>query len=428
MKKRALIITYYWPPAGGPGVQRWLHFVKHFKEFGIEPVVYIPENPHYPLLDESFALEIPLDLEIIKHPIKEPYRLASLFSKKKTQRISSGIITKKKPSLLEKVLLYIRGNYFIPDARVGWVDPSVQFLKSYLADNPVDIIITTGPPHSLHLIGLKLKEIVNKPWVADFRDPWTTIHYHKSLRLTAASERKHKQLEAAVLRSADRLVVTSPSTKKEFEVITDTPIAVITNGYGETKNIVKNLDTNFSMAHIGSLLSERNPAVLWKVLSEIAAKNEFFKSDFRLKLAGAVSEDVIASIKSFHLEDNVEVIGYVSHNEALQLQHNAQLLLLVEMNKPETRSIIPGKLFEYLAARRPIIALGPNGSDMAAIILETNSGYFFTYQEAELLKNQILSYYTLYKDNRLLLGASDIQQFSRKELTRKMAQLLCELP
>jgi hypothetical protein len=351
-----------------------------------------------------------------------------MFSKKKTQRISSGIITKKKPSLLEKVLLYIRGNYFIPDARIGWVDPSVQFLKSYLVDNPVDVIITTGPPHSLHLIGLKLKEIVNKPWIADFRDPWTTIHYHKSLRLTAASERKHKQLEAAVLRSADRIVVTSPSTKKEFEVITDIPITIITNGYGETKHIEQNLDKGFSIAHIGSFLSERNPVVLWKVLSEIASNNEFFKKDLRLKFAGAVSEDVIASINGFQLKDNLEVIGYVSHDEAIQLQHNAQLLLLVEMNKPETRSIIPGKLFEYLAARRPIIAMGPKGSDMQAIISETNSGHFFGYQDSELLKNQILSYYSVYKENRLLLGASDIQQYSRKELTRKMAQLLCELP
>lgn len=428
MKKRALIVTYYWPPAGGPGVQRWLQFVKYFREFGIEPVVYIPENPHYPLLDESFASEVPSDIEILKHPIKEPYRFAALFSKKKTKQISSGIISKQTPSVIEKLLLYVRGNYFIPDARIGWVNPSVTFLKNYLAENPVDVIVTTGPPHSLHLIGLKLKGTVKIPWVADFRDPWTTIHYHKSLRLTAASERKHKELEVQVLQSADRVVVTSPTTKKEFELITESPIVVITNGYGEIKQVEKKLDSAFSIAHIGSLLSERNPEVLWKVLSEIASKDEVFKQDLKIKFSGAVSEEVLASINSFQLKDNLEMFGYVSHDEALQLQHNAQLLLLVEMNKPETRSIIPGKLFEYLAARRPILALGPQGSDMAAIILETRSGHFFGYQEAELLKEQILRYYTFYKEGRLQLDTSDIQQFSRRELTHKMAQLLCELP
>ncbi|MBZ0328620.1 MAG: glycosyltransferase family 4 protein [Altibacter sp.] len=428
MKKRALIITYYWPPAGGPGVQRWLNFVKYLGEFDIEPVVYIPENPHYPLVDTTFISVVPEGIELIKHPIKEPYRLAALFSKKKTQQISSGIITKKKPSLLEKVLLYIRGNYFIPDARIGWVQPSVRFLQDYLKVHPVDVVITTGPPHSLHLIGLKLKEIVKIPWVADFRDPWTTIHYHNSLRLTVASERKHKKLEAQVLQNADRVVVTSPTTKKEFEIITDAPIAVITNGYGDTANdIVPNFDKRFSIAHIGSLLSERNPKVLWKVLSEIASENDTFKKDLQLKFAGAVSEDVLASIDSFQLRENLEVIGYVSHSEAIQLQHNAQLLLLVEMNKPETRAIIPGKLFEYLVARRPIIAFGPQGSDMAGIISETKSGHFFGYHNEEALASQILEYYALFKADALYLGPSEINQYSRRELTKKLAAVLHEL-
>ena len=181
--KRALIITYYWPPAGGPGVQRWLQFVKYFKEFGIEPVVYVPDNPHYPIVDSGFTALIPTGIEIIKLPIKEPYRLAGMLSKKKTTRISGGIITDKNQSFTEKLLLFIRGNLFIPDARVRWVKPSVEFLKNYVRENPVEVIITTGPPHSLHLIGMQMKQKLGLKWLADFRDPWTTIHYHKSLRL-----------------------------------------------------------------------------------------------------------------------------------------------------------------------------------------------------------------------------------------------------
>ena len=229
--KRALIIAYYWPPAGGPGVQRWLKFVTYFKQFGIEPVVYVPENPNYPLIDESLIDQVPSDIEILKYPIREPYGWARVISSKRTKRISSGIITERKPSFKERFMLWVRGNFFIPDARVGWVKPSVRFLKNYLAENPVDVIITTGPPHSMHLIGRQLKQEFGIQWMTDFRDPWTTIHYHKSLRLSKSSEKKHKRLEAAVLSECDHIIVTSPTTKREFEEITRVPIQVITNGY-----------------------------------------------------------------------------------------------------------------------------------------------------------------------------------------------------
>ena len=424
LKRRALIITYYWPPAGGPGVQRWLKFVKYFREFDVEPIVYVPENPHYPITDTSFKSDIPSDITILKHPIREPYRLAGLISKKKTKSISSGIISKNEPSILERILLYIRGNYFIPDARVGWVKPSVIYLQDYLSTNPIDVVITTGPPHSLHLIGLRLKEQLNVNWIADFRDPWTTIHYHKSLRLTRSAELKHKKLESGVLKSADAIVVTSPTTKKEFERITEKEITVITNGYDIEEGVITNLDTQFTCAHIGSLLSDRNPKVLWKVLSEIIEEIPSFKTDLQLLFAGMISDDVISDISSFGLTENLKLVGYVSHDAAVQLQFNAQLLLLVEIDSTETRSIIPGKLFEYLRAKRPILALGPEGSDISKIISDTESGSFFTYQEGSKLKEQIISYYNRYKEGKLNISSSKIEQYSRRELTAKMAHVI----
>ena len=154
--KKVLIITYYWPPAGGPGVQRWVKFVKYLRDFGIDPIIYTPENPTYPILDPHIATDIPEDLTLLKTKIFEPYALASLFSREKTQKISAGIIPTRKPSLLDKLLLWIRGNLFIPDARVLWVRPSVKYLSEYLTEHPIDTIITTAPPHSLHLIGLRL--------------------------------------------------------------------------------------------------------------------------------------------------------------------------------------------------------------------------------------------------------------------------------
>ena len=422
--KRALIITYYWPPAGGPGVQRWLMFVKYFRDFGVEPIVYVPENPHYPLTDSTFAAEIPSDIEIIKFPIKEPYKLAGLFSKKKTKQISSGIISEKKKTILEKIMLFVRGNFFIPDARVGWVQPSVAFLKNYLKENAVDTIITTGPPHSLHLIGQRLQGDLRLPWIADFRDPWTTIHYHKSLQLTTASERKHKQLESKVLNAADAIVVTSPTTKTEFQQITERPIEIITNGFEISEDILSVLDKTFSIAHIGSLLSERNPLVLWHILSEISSETPDFLTDLKIKLAGTISEEILSSIKEFGLSECLENLGYVTHSEAIQIQHNAQLLLLVEIDSVETRSIIPGKLFEYLAARRPIIALGPKGSDVKAIVDETESGEYFTTSDKQALKNYILKKYRQYKNASLTIDSKGIEKYSRRELTRTMAKLI----
>lgn len=422
--KRALIITYYWPPAGGPGVQRWLQFVRYFNDFGIEPVVFVPENPHYPLQDASFEALVPETTEILKFPVKEPYRLAGFLSKKKTKQISSGIISNKEQSSLEKLMLYVRGNFFIPDARIGWVKPSVAFLKNYLSEQPVDTIITSGPPHSLHLIGMELKEALQLKWIADFRDPWTTIHYHKSLRLTNASEKKHKDLEKKVLNTADIIVVTSPTTKKEFELLTTKPIDVITNGFVASEAVYPILDTKFSMAHIGSLLSERNPIMLWKVLSEIASENKSFKNNLEIVLAGTISDEVFESIESFGLKENCKDLGYVSHTEALTLQHNSQVLLLIEIDRPETRAILPGKIFEYLAAYRPILALGPKGSDIEGILTETKSGLFFSASEETALKNQIIQWYDAYLDGTLSVASKGVEAYSRRELTRKMAKLI----
>lgn len=425
--KRALIITYYWPPAGGPGVQRWLKFVKYFRDFGVEPIVYVPENPSYPLIDENFVNEVPSGVEVVKFPIKEPYRFAKLFSKKKTKQISSGIISKNKVSALEKLMLYIRGNFFIPDARIGWVKPSIKFLSEYISNNSIDVIITTGPPHSLHLIGMQLKKEHDLKWIADFRDPWTTIHYHKSLRLNKDSERKHKEMEAAVLKGADIIVVTSPTTKREFENITTIPIEVITNGFDVSPKTEVNLDDEFSISHIGSLLSERNPGVLWRVLRRISEEDPSFKRSLQLKFAGAVSEEVKESLRKNGLLFNTDFLGYVSHSEALELQRQSQVLLLVEIDSDDTRAIIPGKLFEYLAANRPIIALGPKGSDIEGIIQETKAGEFFSYSDEDKLKAQILEYFKGYKNGDLTVFSEGIEKYSRRQLTEKMAELVIKL-
>lgn len=423
--KKVLIITYYFPPAGGPGVQRWLKFVKYLPDFGIQPIVYVPQNPTYPIVDEKLNDEISDKAIVIKKKIFEPYALASVFSKNKTKKISSGIIpSQKKQSLLERFFLWIRGNLFIPDARVYWVRPSVRFLEKYIAENHIDTIITSGPPHSLHLIGLALQSKLKLKWIADFRDPWTTIGYHKSLRLTQASAKKHKELEHRVLNAADTILVTSKTTKTEFEAITSKPIEVITNGYDVEQVGKQPLDEKFTLAHIGSFLSDRNPRILWKSLKELIKENAAFARDFELKLIGAVSREVLDTIEEFKLAKYTNNLGYVSHKEAIAHQRKSQVLLLVEIDSEETKSIIPGKLFEYMVSERPILAIGPEGSDFAEIITDTNTGAFFTYDEKERLKAQILDYYKLFCERKLQSHPVALQQYSRKNLTQQLANLL----
>ena len=423
--KKVLIITYYWPPAGGPGVQRWLKFVKYLPEFGVEPIVYIPENPNYPIVDESLVNEIPNTITILKQPIKEPYRLAGLLSKKSANTISKGVIPKqKKQSLAEKAMLYIRGNFFIPDARKAWVKPSVIYLSNYIKENNIEAIITTGPPHSLHLIGLQLKNKINLKWIADFRDPWTTIGYHKKLKLTKSSASKHKALEASVLNTADQIVVTSNVTKTEFQKITQKPIDVITNGYDITVAPSVKHDNKFTLSHIGSLLSERNPEILWKALSELISENELFAQSFQLNLIGTVSEDILESIDNNNLKGYSNVIGYVSHQKAIEYQQQSQVLLLIEIDSEDTKCIIPGKLFEYMVSKRPILAIGPKDSDVENIIGDTNTGRYFGYSDKETIKSAILEYFELYKQKNLEVKPVGINKYSRRELTKSLAQLI----
>ena len=424
-KKKVLIITYYWPPAGGPGVQRWLKFVKYLPEYDIDPVVYCPENPNYPIIDESLVNEIPNNITILKQPINEPYGLASIFSKGSSKKISSGVIPKsKKQSFIEKTMLYVRGNFFIPDARKNWVKPSVEFLSNYIKEHQIETIITTGPPHSLHLIGLQLKASLGVKWFADFRDPWTTIGYHKDLKLTESSKAKHLSLEQKVLNTADQIIVTSNHTKNEFQTKTKQPITVITNGYDSHNVRVEGKDEKFTLSHIGSLLSERNPVVLWETLSELIKENKAFSEVFRLQLVGVVSNDVIESIHKNGLKNYVDVVGYVSHDDALKFQMKSQLLLLIEIDSEDTKAIIAGKVFEYLISETPILAMGPKDADVEKIITSTNTGTYFSYNQKAELKLQLLTYFEAFQNNTLKVNAIGLQPYSRRALTEKLAKLI----
>ena len=422
--KKVLIITYYWPPAGGSGVQRWLKFVKYFRDFGIEPIVYTVENPNYPIVDESLAKDIPKGIEILTQPIREPNNLFAFFGKKKTE--SAGFLNPN-PSFFGKILQYIRANYFIPDARKYWVKPSTSYLKKYLKTNKIDVVITTGPPHSMHLIGLNLNKELNIKWIADFRDPWTEIDYFQQLPLTKKAIEKHHSLEKEVLKNADAVLVVGKTMQENFSKF-NSKVITVTNGFDEAltpENVA--LDPKFSVTHIGLMNADRNPKMLWEVLAEIVSENEEFSKDFDLKLIGKADASVIADISKYRLSKNVQVIDYVTHDKVVEFQQKSQVLLLIVNNVPSAKGILTGKIFEYLMAKRPILAIAPSNGDVSEIINETNSGVVIDFGDKVGLKKAILEYYSKFKLGNLPVESKNIAQFHRKELTKKVSELIYKI-
>ena len=423
--KKVLIITYYWPPAGGPGVQRWLKFVKYLPEHNIQPIVYCPKNPSYPTTDHTLSNDISPNLTVLKHPIKEPLRFLKLFFKNKTNALSKGgIPPTKKQGFLDWFLLFIRGNFFVPDARIFWVKPSVEFLSDYISKHHIGTIITTGPPHSVHLIGMQLKAKHQLRWLADFRDPWTNIGYHKNLNLTQKIQQKHVQLERQVLNTSDYIIVTSSQTKQLFSKITQQPIFVITNGFDDEIVAPTPLDSNFTLTHIGALLEQRNPLLLWEVLYELVEENTEFKANFELVLVGETSHAVLQSIRSAGLDSFLRNKGSVTHLEAVEHQQKSQVLLLLEANTNEASYIIPGKLFEYLNANRPIVAIGPKNSDVQTILKDTNTGFYFNYKDKNALKTHLLTLFDAYLKHTLSVSPKNIHLYSRKSCTTQLAEVL----
>ena len=252
---KALIITYYWPPAGGSGVQRWLKFVKYLQDFGVEPVVYTVANPKYPVLDETLVNEVPKNIEILKQSILDPTDL--LFWKRKNKH-KTAISSLNKGGFFS----FIRGNFFIPDPKIVWVHKSVKYLHKYLQSNKVDVIISTGPPHSMHLIAQKLHQKNSIKWIADFRDPWTDLYYNANFKQTFFAKKRNKKLENLVLTNADCVLTVSNTLKKEF-FKTAQQVEVITNGYDDEAAVDFKMDTKFTLSHIGSLSPPST--IAWRV-------------------------------------------------------------------------------------------------------------------------------------------------------------------
>lgn len=419
---KILLITYYWPPAGGSGVQRWLHFSKYLAENGAELVVYCPSDASYAVVDESLLTQVPKKLKVLQQPIFEPNHLLSFFGGNKKQ--SSVGFLNPNPSFIERQLQFIRANYFIPDARKFWVKSSVSYLQKYLESQPVDVIITTGPPHSLHLIGLALKKKLNCKWIADFRDPWMEIDYFHQLPLTAGSLEKHRKMEREVSETADGIVVVGKSMQAYFRQFNPNT-EVITNGYDQvTSPAPVAPDKKFSITHVGMMNADRDPLILWKVLRMLKEEIPGFEADLQIKLIGKVAPEVRKNIYTNNLSESLIYVDYLPHQEVLRHQSSAQILLLAVNRVPSAKGIITGKIFEYLQAGRPIVAIAPKDGDLAEILEQTHAGVTVDFEDAVALKEVIESYYKLYKTESLHQKTRNIEQYHRKNLTLQLQDFI----
>ena len=428
--KKILIITYYWPPAGGPGVQRLLKLAKYLPEFGWKPIIFTPENPSYPLVDESLIKDIPEDLEIIKTKIWEPYQLAEKLNKSNKKFKAGQFDVGNNQSWKSKLSIWVRGNFFIPDARVFWVNPSVKFLEQYLKINNIDVVVTSGPPHSLHLIGLNLKKkFPNIKWIADFRDPWTEISYYKHLKLTNKSDKKHRQLESEVFKNADITLATSYTDAENFRKNGANALC-ITNGFDESDSSKSKTQTpsdslkKFTLSYIGVLEQLRNPENLWKALDDLIKTNADFAENFRLKFVGRIDDKILSSIETSSLKNHIDSLGYLSHDKAIDEMSSSSILLITNFPNESSKGIIPGKIFEYLATGKQIISFGPNDADVSKILDETKAGKHFSYNDSEIIKNFILEKFELWKNGNISENTGNIEQFSRRNLTKQLSEIL----
>ena len=444
--QKVLILTYYWPPSGGAGVQRWLKFVKYLREYNYEPVVYTALNGEMPVIDNSLQKDIPPNITVLKTPIWEPYSIYKKFiGRKKEDKINASFLNEtKKTGFTQKISVWIRGNFFIPDARKYWVKPSINFLNDYILKNQIHYIISSGPPHSMHLIALGLKKQNPKlKWIADFRDPWTNIDFYEKLMLTRWADKKHHQQELSVIINADCVLSVGQTMSDEFEAMYNASkrsestqhdvnkFKVITNGYDDEDIKITQItkDEKFSIAHVGTLVKDRNPDVLWKVLSKMVKQNSDFEKQLQIKLVGKLDIYVKEQIELRGLSKYVYKIDYLPHDEVIFEQQKSHVLLLLVNNTKNAKGILTGKFFEYMLANVPVLAIGPEDGDLAKIMGETQVGLISNFDDELILEKNILKLFNPdnYRDEKIIRNETAIANYSRKNLTKNLAEILNSL-
>jgi glycosyltransferase involved in cell wall biosynthesis len=428
--KKVLIITYYWPPSGGGGVQRWVKFAKYLPYFDIVPIVLTvdPDYASYPLLDISLNKDVDDKLEIIKTKSFEPLNLYSKISPSK-EIPYGGFANEANPGIFQKVSRFVRGNFFIPDARIGWNrfahKKALELIKKY----NIDTVITSSPPHSTQLIGLRLKRELNINWIADLRDPWTDIYFYNKMFHTSLAKSIDKRKESEVLNESDSIIVVSESIKRLFATKLDSDsiqkITVISNGFdsGDFKNIKEERNEKFTIAYTGTIADNYNAIAFFKALKGII--NSTPNAKIQVNFVGRVSNGYLQIINNSSLKNICTTISHVKHEESVAYLQNADALFLAIPDVPQNEGILTGKLFEYLAAKKPIIGIGPVNGDAASIINECGAGSMFSYNDESGIENNIKEMYIKWDEySSIKLENLKHTRYSRENLTRALASLI----
>ncbi len=431
MNHKVLIITYYWPPAGGIGVQRCLKFVKYLREFGWEPIVYSAKNAQYPSFDTGNTKDIPDNLIVLKYPIIEPFNFFKVLSGRGKDSIITNplFIRDQKKKLIDSLAIWIRGNFFIPDARSLWIKPSVRFLSKYLEKNRIDAIFSDGPPHTNTVIANKLAQKFSIPWIADFQDPWTQVDYYELFKLSNWADKKHRKMEQSVFRVAKKITIVSPSWKKDIETIGAENVEVLYWGYDDDDftNLTLIEENKFVITHNGLLGLDRDPETFFKVIKKMVLNDKDFKSKLCIKLIGMVDYGVVDVINKLNLNKFVILTGNVPRSQSINHLFNSNILLLLLNKAKNSRGRIPGKLFEYLRINKPILCLGQTDSDSANLVIRTERGEVYEYDDAHGIENCIKSIFSNYREKKFEPSSVNISQYSVKNQTRILSTYLNEI-
>ncbi len=429
-RKKVLIITYHWPPSGGITVLRCLKFAKYLRNFGWEPIIFTAKNASYQVVDYHNEKDIPENIELHQVPIFEPINAFKKISGRKKNEALQNITSNstKKRTLIDKLGMWVRGNFFIPDARYRWIKPSIKYLSLYLEKNPVDAILTDGPPHTNTVIGLELSKKFGIPWLADFQDPWTQVDYYEKLYIGKRADKKHKLLEQEVFQNAQKITIASPTWKKDLESIGAKNVDVIFYGYDEEdfKTYRPIASDKFIIFHGGLLGNDRNPSQLFKALQALIQENPSLRSLIQIELAGEVDIAVIESIKKYNLESNLTLLGMISRKEVMQKYAQSSLLLLPINQAKNAQGRVPGKLFEMLRSQKPILVFGPNNGDVKQIVESKTRGISYEYEDF----HGIYQFLKLALDQKQFINFSpeeNVDEFSNEQITGKIARYLDEI-
>jgi hypothetical protein len=435
-RKRVLILSYYWPPAGGPGVQRFLKFSRYLREYGWEPVVITPENGSYPNLDPSLEADVPEGMEVIRTGTLEPFALYNRLSGKKGKEVSVAMTGfKDNNSPVQRLAKWVRANAFIPDARVGWKRYAVAAAHKRIKAGGIDAVITTGPPHSTHLAGLALRRKAPGgrplPWLADMRDPWTTVYYNAFFPRTARTKRVDRALEDRVLREADQTVVISPGMEREFAGRAKA-LKVIVNGFDEEDLYTgeRTASEHFRLCYIGNMKPNQQLPVLWQALAQCRQEDPAFARDFRMHFTGSLDSSVAGLIREAGLEDALIVDGFVQHTEATKRMALAPMLLFPIPESPDNERILTGKIFEYLASGNRMLSIGPENGDAARLLAEAGKPPMLDYRDrAGMVRELKQAHADWLNTGRKPLHdpGGDYFRFSRRSLTGSLARVLDQL-